>query len=61
VRREDPRGRPYYWIGGEPPLGIPEQGTDVGALAAGRISVTPLLLDLTHYGQLESLKALLGA
>ena len=30
-RRVDPRGRPYYWIGGDTPSGIPEEGTDIGA------------------------------
>ena len=47
--RIDPRGRPYYWIGGEAPTGVPEQGTDVGVLAEGFVSVTPLHLDLTAY------------
>lgn len=46
-RRLDPRGKPYYWIGGEPPTGVPEEGTDFGALARGYISITPLQLDLT--------------
>jgi len=53
--RIDPRGRPYYWIGGEAPTGIPERGTDVGALADGYISVTPLQLDLTAYHALTDL------
>lgn len=48
-RRLDPRGRPYYWIGGDAPTGIPEEGTDVGALSEGYVSVTPLHLDLTAY------------
>jgi 5'-nucleotidase len=47
--RTDPRGHPYYWIGGDAPTGVPEHGTDVGALAEGFISVTPLQLDLTAY------------
>jgi 5'-nucleotidase len=47
--RLDPRGRPYYWIGGDAPTGVPERGTDVGALAEGFVSVTPLQLDLTAY------------
>ena len=34
-QRLDPRGRPYYWIGGEAPTGIDEEGTDVGSAAAG--------------------------
>jgi 5'-nucleotidase len=47
--RVDPRGRPYYWIGGDTPTGIPEDGTDIGALAEGYVSLTPLQLDLTAY------------
>jgi 5'-nucleotidase len=47
IRRDDPRGRPYYWIGGEAPSGEPEDGTDIGALTRGFISVTPLNLDMT--------------
>jgi len=47
VTREDPRGQPYYWIGGEPPTGSPHEGTDIGALAANFASLTPLDLDLT--------------
>ncbi len=54
-KRSDPRGRPYYWIGGEAPTGVPEPGTDVGALAEGFISVTPLQLDLTAYRVLPNL------
>ena len=55
VRREDPRGRPYYWIGGDAPTGVPENGTDFGALAQGAVSITPLHLDLTSYDKLETL------
>lgn len=54
-KRSDPRGEPYYWIGGDMPTGIPEPGTDVGALAEGFISVTPLQLDLTAYRVLANL------
>ena len=55
-RRVDPRGRPYYWIGGEEPTGVNEEGTDVGALAAGYVSITPLQLDLTNYKAIQVLK-----
>ena len=48
-KRRDPRGRDYYWIGGDRPTGVPKEGTDVGALAAGHASVTPLRLDLTAH------------
>jgi 5'-nucleotidase len=43
----DPRGRPYYWIGGEAPTGVSEEGTDFGAIKSGYVSITPLQLDLT--------------
>jgi 5'-nucleotidase len=55
-RRLDPRGRPYYWIGGEAPTGILEEGTDFGALANGFVSVTPLHLDLTAHQDIPGLK-----
>jgi 5'-nucleotidase len=53
--RSDPRGKPYFWIGGDAPTGVPERGTDVGALAEGFVSVTPLQLDLTAYRALTDL------
>jgi 5'-nucleotidase len=56
VRRLDPRGKPYYWIGGEPPTGVPEEGTDFGALAGGYVSITPLQLDLTARDLMEEIR-----
>lgn len=53
--RTDPRNKPYYWIGGDAPTGVPERGTDVGALAEGFVSVTPLQLDLTAYRAITDL------
>jgi 5'-nucleotidase len=55
-QRIDPRGRPYYWIGGEAPTGIAEEGTDVGALVEGYVSITPLQLDLTNYKAMDGLR-----
>jgi 5'-nucleotidase len=55
-RRLDPRGRPYYWIGGQAPTGVDEPGTDFGALQAGYVSITPLQLDLTHHKMMDELK-----
>jgi 5'-nucleotidase len=54
--RIDPRGRPYYWIGGDFPTGVPDDGTDVGALHHGYISVTPIQMDMTAYQFMETLK-----
>jgi 5'-nucleotidase len=52
VERGDPRGRRYFWIGGEPRW---EEGPDCdhAAITAGLVSITPLRLDLTDYGALE--------
>ncbi len=55
--RIDPRGKPYYWIGGEEPTGVDEPGTDFGALRAGYVSITPLQLDLTAREAMEKLKS----
>ena len=55
-KRIDPRGKPYYWIGGEAPTGVDEPGTDFGALRAGYVSVTPLQLDLTARELMDVLK-----
>lgn len=55
IRKEDPRGRSYYWIGGGD-LGFEDiPGTDCHALHSGKISVTPLHINLTND---ESLKTL---
>lgn len=56
VSRKDPRGRPYYWIGGDAPTGVPDEGTDFGALAEGCVSITPIQLDMTAYGALKSIR-----
>lgn len=56
IARKDPYGRDYYWIGGEPPQGVMEEGTDVWAIANGYISVTPVHLDMTDYQTLERIR-----
>jgi len=47
IERLDPRGIPYYWIGGPAPSGEANEGTDFHAVVNGRIAVTPIQLDLT--------------
>jgi len=47
--RKDLRGRDYYWLGFNGKLSDPPVGTDLRAIYEGRISVTPLQLDLTNY------------
>lgn len=53
--REDPRGRPYHWIGGRFLGFAPLEGSDCDAVAAGRAAITPINLDLTHVGLLSRL------
>jgi 5'-nucleotidase len=55
-RRTDPRHRPYYWVIGDLPTGIPEPGTDIGALMEGYVSVTPIQLDLTAHHLIDKIK-----
>ncbi len=57
-KRVDPRGKPYYWIGGEAPTGVDEPGTDFGSLRAGYVSITPLQLDLTAREAIKSPRAM---
>lgn len=58
IRRVDPRGRSYYWIGGESPTGILEPGTDFWALSESYVSITPLHLDLTAHDYLPTISEL---
>jgi len=59
--RQDGRGNPYYWIGFERAamLETPAEGTDLAALAAKFVSVTPLRLDRTDVAFSEKLKDVL--
>jgi 5'-nucleotidase len=56
VERLDPRGIPYFWIGGPPPSGLAVPGTDYHSVVNRRIAVTPIHLDLTGRRLLRRLK-----
>ncbi len=60
IKSHDPRGREIFWIG--PPGACKDagEGTDFHAVQAGRISMTPLQIDLTHRPQLDLLAKALG-
>ncbi|MGY3482421.1 5'-nucleotidase [Bradyrhizobium sp. USDA 4011] len=60
-RRHDGRGNPYFWIGFERAamMDAPAEGTDLAALAARYVSVTPLRLDRTDETFSEALTATL--
>jgi len=53
--RLDPRGRKYYWLGGEFQGGGDHSETDLDALHRRKVSVTPLRLDLTDYALMREL------
>ena len=55
IRSEDPRGRPIYWVGPAGPEQDAGPGTDFHAVRAGRVSITPLQVDLTRHGALPGL------
>jgi len=57
VVRKDPHGQPYYWLGGSGPIDRPDDGTDLGAVHNGYVSVTPVSLDMTDHVFLEELSA----
>ncbi len=61
IERTDPRGGAYYWIGYQPQESEIDDESDVAAIRAGHISVTPLHLDLTHEGMRRKLRTLFDA
>jgi 5'-nucleotidase len=50
----------YYWMGFRHERSKPAEGTDLKAVYEGRISVTPLHIDLTHNETVHALKGVLG-
>ncbi len=61
IRRDDPAGRPYYWIGGDKPGGDRElEGTDIWALANNLISITPIHMDMTNHTLIQGLSEKFG-
>ena len=54
-RREDPRGRTYYWLHEQKLLEGIDPDTDYAAIMDGAISITPLVLDHTHTPSLNRL------
>jgi len=56
VEKIDPRGRPYYWIGGDPNQFEKRPDSDTQAYTGQKISVTPLKVDMTDYSFLGELK-----
>lgn len=54
IRATDPRGHEIYWVGPAGPEQDAGPGTDFHAIRHGRVSITPLQVDLTRYTALET-------
>lgn len=57
IRAVDPKNRPIYWIGAAGGGQDAGPGTDFNAVERGRVSMTPIKVDLTDHAGLDSLKA----
>jgi len=57
IAKVDPRGRPYFWIGGDPPIWETHDESDFSTVSAGFVSMTPLQTDWTDQARLEALRA----
>lgn len=55
IERRDPWGKPYYWLGGAAPIDDAEDGSDLAAVRSGRVSVTPVSLDMTNHQFIQEL------
>ncbi len=55
IKNKDPRGKNYYWIGGDELAFIKTPGSDIVSVMSGYISITPIKLDFTDYSYLETL------
>jgi 5'-nucleotidase len=60
VKRTDLRGRDYWWMSFRGTKQDHAPGTDLRAMDDGKISVTPLHIDLTHHASVHDLKGMLG-
>jgi 5'-nucleotidase len=61
IRAQNPRGDPVWWVGAAGDAADAGPGTDFHAIAQGRVSITPLQVDLTHFAQLDALAAWIAA
>ena len=57
VEKTDPRGKLYYWIGGEEPTWEHDETSDFTVVEQGYVSVTPLSFELTDYREIVDLEA----
>lgn len=56
IETVNPRGQTVYWVGAAGAAQDAGEGTDFYAVSRQQVSITPLQIDLTHYGQLPALQ-----
>ena len=61
IKSINPRGETVYWVGAAGKAQDAGQGTDFHAIANNTVSITPLQVDLTQFGQLDAVQAWLGS
>lgn len=61
LRTQTPRGDTVYWVGAAGAAQDAGEGTDFHAVEHEHVSLTPLQIDLTQYGQLEDLRTWMAA
>ena len=56
IKAVTPRGETVYWVGAAGPASECGEGTDFHAVAGNRVSLTPLQIDLTHFGEQDAVR-----
>jgi 5'-nucleotidase len=57
VKAQNPHGQTVYWVGAAGKAQDAGAGTDFHAISNRRVSITPLQIDLTQYGQLDAVRS----
>ena len=57
IKKVDPRGKNYYWIGGDLEKWEGGKDSDFQTIEDGIVSITPLHLDMTNYSSIDKLKS----
>jgi 5'-nucleotidase len=60
LQGRDPKGQPYYWIGGQRDEDVSRPGTDLEAVGRRAVSVAPISMDMHHGGMAKRLKEALS-
>jgi 5'-nucleotidase len=55
IRRQDPKGRDYYWATNDPPPRRTAHPTDLTMLSDGHVTISPLQFDMTDMPTLTTM------